>query len=106
MNDFGDRLGGLADEVGKDYGLTAPDNAALLVRRARRGRVLWTATVGSAALASAAAIAVGGSAVATSLSHGPTPAGHSTSESPSDSLSTSADPSETVERTGIDDLAT
>ena len=64
MNEFGDQLGELARNVGKEYELTSADDSAALVRRAKRGRVLWTGAVGTATLASAAVIAIGGNAAA------------------------------------------
>jgi hypothetical protein len=67
MNEFSNRLGSLAQSVGKEYALTAPDDSAALVRRARRGRVVWTGAVGTASLAGAAAVAMGGSAAASSV---------------------------------------
>ena len=80
MNEFRDQLGALARNVGKEYELTAVDNSAALVRRAKRGRVVWTGAVGTATLASAAVIAIGGNAAANSLFDGAiAPATHSPS---------------------------
>jgi hypothetical protein len=64
MNDISGQLGALARTVSDDFRRHAPDNAKALVSRARRGRVVWSTAVGSAALASGVVIAVGGAAVA------------------------------------------
>lgn len=82
MNDMASQLGALAHSVSDDYRRTAPDNAAILVRRARRGRVVWTTAVGSAALASGVALAVGGAAAAGGGLRGPAPAANVTNPGP------------------------
>jgi len=82
MNEMAARLDELAQSVSDEYQRTAPDNAAVLVSRARRGRVVWTTAVGSAALASGVAIAVGGTAVANGGLRGPAPDTHVTNPGP------------------------
>src|SRR6187431_308317 len=88
MNDFGDRLGAIAHGVSQDYAKAAGDDTDARIRRAKRGRVVWTGTVGAAALASAATLAIGGSAVANGLFDSTVaPASHSpslTSDDPTD----------------------
>ena len=47
MNEFSNRLGALAHTVGKEYALTAPDDSAVLVRRAAAwGSEPWHTEVG------------------------------------------------------------
>ena len=64
MNDFRDQLGALANNVGKDFERASADDSAALIRRAKRGRVVWTGTVGTATLASIGVLAIGGNAAA------------------------------------------
>lgn len=117
MNDFGDRLGAIAHGVSRDYELSASDDSAAMIRRARRGRAVWTGTVGTATLASAAALAIGGSAVADGLfettvapaTHSPSEVGSPTptptpTESESDDVTSTPTPTPTS--TGDDDFST
>ena len=67
MNEFSNRLGAIAQGVSREFEAAAPDDSAALIRRAKRGRVVWTGTVGTATLATAAAVAVGGNAAASTL---------------------------------------
>jgi len=100
------QLRDLASAVGDDFALNAPDDASRLVRRARRGRMVWTTGVGTAVVGSAATLAFGGPALATVLTTGPDVAPASgtsilTSESatptPSDDVLASEDPTESAE---------
>ena len=67
MNEFSNRLGAIAQGVSREFEATAPDDSAALIRRAKRGRVVWTGAVGTASLATAAVVAVGGNAAASGL---------------------------------------
>lgn len=121
MNEFSNQLGTLAQSIGKEYALTAPDDAAALVRRARRGRVVWTGAVGTASLAGAAAVAFGGSAAASSVfnstaepAHHELPAAVTPSHDPApeavavqdDTATPTPTPTPTPEKTHSDDPAT
>ncbi len=79
----------LANAVGEDFALNAPDDTAKLVGRARRGRMVWSTGVGAAVVGSAASLAFGGPALASALSSGPALA-----PAASDSATPSADVSE------------
>src|ERR1035437_9449850 len=83
----------LATSVGDDFAMNAPDDAARLVGKARRGRMVWSTGVGAAVVGSAASLAFGGPALASVLSSGPAvaPAG-STSPTPSATASQSPSP--------------
>jgi hypothetical protein len=88
MNEFSNRMGALARQVGQEFELTATDDSAVLIRRAKRGRVVWTGVVGTASLASAAVIAVGGSAAANNVfGTGLAPANHTEEPAPVNSPS-------------------
>ena len=79
----------LANAVGEDFAMNAPDDTAKLVGKARRGRMVWTTGVGAAVVCSAASLAFGGPALASALSSGPALA-----PAASDSATPSADVSE------------
>lgn len=102
------QLRDLANSVGEDFAMNAPDDTARLVGKARRGRMVWSTGVGAAVVGSAASLAFGGPALASVLTSGPAvaPAGSTTpsasvtpsaaaSVTPSPSTSPSATPSTT-----------
>ena len=91
----------LANAVGEDFAMNAPDDTARLVGKARRGRMVWTTGVGAAVVGSAASLAFGGPALASALTSGPVvaPAASNSatpsadvSESPSAEVSESPSP--------------
>lgn len=94
------QLRALANSVGEDFAMNAPDDASRLVGRARRGRMVWSTGVGAAVVGSAASLAFGGPALASVLSSGPAvaPAG-SSSPSATSSVSPSPDASATPSTT-------
>lgn len=65
------QLRALANAVGEDFAMNAPDDSARLIGRARRGRMVWSTGVGAAVVGSAASLAFGGPALASALSSGP-----------------------------------
>jgi len=91
------QLRALANSVGEDFAMNAPDDAARLVGKARRGRMVWSTGVGAAVVGSAASLAFGGPALASVLSSGPAvaPAG-SSSPTPSATASVSPSPDASV----------
>ena len=100
------QLRDLANSVGEDFAMNAPDDTARLVGKARRGRMVWSTGVGTAVVGSAASLAFGGPALASVLTSGPAVApAASTSVSASDvasaspSADASASPSASAEST-------
>jgi len=99
----------LANAVGEDFAMNAPDDIARLVGKARRGRMVWTTGVGAAVVGSAASLAFGGPALASALTSGPVvaPAASNSatpsadvSESPSAEVSESPSPEAIAPRPG------
>lgn len=67
--DISEHMRELAHDVGSDYSLHAPDDAANLIGKARRGRMVWSAGVGAVATAGAATLAFGAPAVASVITN-------------------------------------
>jgi hypothetical protein len=98
MMDLSQQLHALASDVGNDYAMSAPEDAASLIGKARRGRMVWTSGVGAVAAAGAATLVFGAPAVAAVLTgdaqlEPASPATESESATPSPSVSPSPEPS-------------
>jgi hypothetical protein len=98
MMDLSQQLHALASDVGNDYAMSAPEDAASLIGKARRGRMVWTSGVGAVAAAGAATLVFGAPAVAAVLTgdaqlEPASPATESESATPSPSVSPLPEPS-------------
>ncbi|MBC7297706.1 MAG: hypothetical protein H5T82_02295, partial [Demequina sp.] len=106
MMDLSQRLHSLASDVGNDYAMSAPEDAAALIGKARRGRMVWTSGVGAVAAAGAASLAFGGPAVASVLSGGDTqlaPAGTTSESTSTDESVTTTESDDAFETESSDD---
>lgn len=112
--DLTQQMQSLARDVGNDYAMSAPEDAASLIRKARRGRVVWNSGVGVVAATGAATLALGGPAVASVITGDSQvePAGSATESaspsmtpSPTESAEPSESPEPTLEPAGVIDLS-